>query len=111
MPVQFIFDNVVYIYDNVENRLDLHEIKKYILHLRVSVRLHQISKSCIHQLRRAFFLVFYDAKIGIILVRLLYKFICFIYVSYGKINKVFTFAYYQLIVDNRSKIKIISYKE
>ena len=32
-------------------------------------------------------------------------------VSYGKINKVFTFAHYQLIVDNRSKIKIISYKE
>lgn len=38
-------------------------------------------------------------------------FIRFIYVSYGKINKVFTFAHYQLIVDNRSKIKIISYKE
>ena len=39
---------------------------------------------------------------------LVYSFIC---VSYGKINKVFTFAHYQLIVDNRSKIKIISYKE
>ena len=38
-------------------------------------------------------------------------FIRFICVSYGKINKVFTFAHYQLIVDNRSKIKIISYKE
>ena len=58
-----------------------------------------------------FFSFFTNAKIGIILVRLLYKFICFIYVSYGKINKVFTFAYYQLMVDNRSKIKIISYKE
>ena len=58
-----------------------------------------------------FFSFFTNAKIGIILVWLLYKFICFIYVSYGKINKVFTFAYYQLIVDNRSKIKIISYKE
>ena len=58
-----------------------------------------------------FFSFFTNAKIGIILVWLLYKFICFIYVSYGKINKVFTFAYYQLMVDNRSKIKIISYKE
>gem|GEM_PF-4745800 len=58
-----------------------------------------------------FFSFFTNAKIGIILVRLLYKFICFISVSYGKINKVFTFAYYQLIVDNMSKIKIISYKE
>ena len=26
-------------------------------------------------------------------------------------NQFFTFAHYQLIVDNRSKIKIISYKE
>ena len=58
--VVYIHDIVEYIYDNAENRLDLHEIKKYILHLRVSVRPHQISKSCVHQLRRAFFLVFYE---------------------------------------------------